>query len=283
MKIILKFLLILLITWPLSVASQEPSPSQRESNRQEQTQASEIKKKPHYDQSRTNDTPPVVKVIQSSRENRRPEKQSAQKQEESFNDKLIAWGTVALAVITAFLALFTFRLWKSTGRLVISAEETAKRQLRAFIFGKGFNHGPNIWDGKIKEYVFSVTWENVGLTPGVDVCNWFQFKTLPVNDEQDIIFAPSIERRSTVMGPRATAQTSYLTIPLETMMKCWRKEITIFIWSRVEYRDIFDQTTIHHHEQCASIDFIHDPSAIPPEGHPPYIQFTIYGPQNSTG
>lgn len=283
MKTILKFLLVLLITWPLSVASQEPSPSQRGSNRQEQNQASEIKKKPHYDQNGTNGTPPVVKVIQSSRENGRPEKQSTQEQEKSFNDKLIAWGTVALAVITAFLALFTFRLWKSTGRLVISAEETAKRQLRAFIFGKGFNHGPNIWDGKIKEYVFSVTWENVGLTPGVDVCNWFNIQTGPADGKERIIFSTSGERRPAVMGPRATAQTSYLTVPLDTMMKCWRKEIAILIWSRVEYRDIFDSTILHHHEQCASIDFIHDPSTIPPEGHPPYIQFTIHGPQNSTG
>lgn len=282
MKIILKFLLVLLIAWPVYAQSQPPSPSQRGSNGQEQKQASEIKKKPHYDQRGTNNTPLVVKVIQSIRENGRTEKQSTHEQEQSFNDKLIAWGTVALAVITAFLALFTFRLWKSTGRLVISAEETAKRQLRAFIFGKGFSYSPHLWDGEIKEYVLYVILENVGLTPGLDVRTCVEYKTLPIS-ENKITFTPPNEIIPTVMGPRATIQTGFITIPLETMMQKWRNETKIFAWSRVEYRDIFDSNIIHHHEQCASIELIHDPSTIPPEGHPPYVTFTVYGHQNSTG
>jgi len=67
------------------------------------------------------------------------------------------------------------------------------------------------------------------------------------------------------------------------MIENWGRQIEIFVWARVEYRDIFDPITVHHHEQCARIELIHEPSVAPPEKHPSYVQLQVYGPQNSTG
>ena len=230
----------------------------------------------------TEQNPLVISVLPSIKSKAETEFETRERNQKSANERWITWATVWLAIVTTLLAIFTAYLWDATRKLAKSAEETAKRQLRAFIFGKGFNFAPHIWDEAIKEYVFWVAWENVGLTPGIDVCNWIEVKTIPKNQEQKVVFTPSHERRPMVMGPRATAQTGYITVPLETMMQRRRNEIQIYVWSRVEYRDIFDNSIVHHHEQCASVELIHDPSAIPPEGHPPYVTFSIYGAQNST-
>jgi hypothetical protein len=255
---------------------EQPTPSLSKGRAEKSSQIS------NFNQLSTQQLPLIVRTVPAPKDKVQAEHEERESHEQRTRERWITYSTIWLAIVTTFLALFTGYLWDATRKLVRSSEETAKRQLRAFIFGKGFNHGPHIWDGTIREYVFWVTWENVGLTPGIDVCSWMEVKTLPINEDQQIIFAPSPERRPTVMGPRATAQTAFITVPLETMMQRWRNEKRIFLWSRVEYRDIFDPNIIHHHEQCVSVELIHEPSTIPPEGHPPYLTFVIYGAQNST-
>jgi hypothetical protein len=74
-----------------------------------------------------------------------------------------------------------------------------------------------------------------------------------------------------------------MTIPIDDLIGKWNWETEIFVWSRIEYTDIFDPGLIHYHEQCARVDVIHDPSEVPPQGHPSYLNFLVYGPQNSIG
>ena len=233
--------IILFLTSSVSFAqSQAPAPGPpKDSNRIEE-KSDKRNQIADPNQRGTVQTPLIVKTLPTQKDKEETEHEAYERHEKPRNERWLTYSTIWLAVVTTFLALFTAYLWDATRKLVRSAEETAKRQLRAFIFGKGFNHGPHLWDGAIREYVFWVTWENVGLTPGIDVCNWIEVKTVPANEEQQIVFAPSNERRPTVMGPRATAQTGFITVPLETMMQRWRNETKIFVWSRVEYRDIFD-------------------------------------------
>jgi len=164
----------------------------------------------------TEQKPLVVRVLPGVKGKVETVHETRERDEKSTNERWVTWATIWLAIVTTFLAIFTAYLWDTTRKLAKSAEDTAKRQLRAFIFGKGINFAPHIWDGTIKEYVFWVTWENVGLTPGTDVCNWMEIKTFPANQEQEIFFTPSDQRRPAVMGPRATTQTGYVTVPLET-------------------------------------------------------------------
>lgn len=46
---------------------------------------------------------------------------------------IAALATIALAVITALLARFTFKLWKDTGKLVEETSTSSERQLRAYV------------------------------------------------------------------------------------------------------------------------------------------------------
>lgn len=276
--------IILFLTSSVSVA-QLQAPAQiplKASNHAEQ-KSNITNRIAEHSQRGTEKMPLIVRTLPAPKDKEEAEHEVYERHEKPTNERWLTYSTIWLAFVTTFLAIFTAYLWDATRKLVKRAEETARQQLRAFIFGKGFNHAPHIWDGAIREYVLWVTWENVGLTPGIDVCSWVEVKTLPTNEEHQIIFAPSNERRPTVMGPRATTQTAFIAISLEKMMQKWRNETSIFVWSRVEYRDIFDSRIIHHHEQCASVELIHEPSAIPPEGHPPYVTFIAYGSQNSTG
>ena len=64
--------------------------------------------------------------------------EAASKKEGSQNFVSHEWWlvylTAALAITTLALAAFTALLWKSTGNLVKGAEDTAKRQLRAYVW-----------------------------------------------------------------------------------------------------------------------------------------------------
>jgi hypothetical protein len=192
------------------------------------------------------------------------------------------------AAATIIIAFFTFTLWRATDRLWQAGErqlghldETAKRQLRAFVFGKGFQPALDLQNGVIKSYIVFAPFENVGLTPANDVRAWIAFKTVPINEEREITFATDAAIIPIPLGPRATAQTGIVFIPLPIMTAAWHNQIKIFIWCRIEYRDIFDD--LHHHEQFAHVTVIHDPVDIPPKDHPSYVQFQFYGPQNTTG
>jgi hypothetical protein len=186
MKNILKFLLILLIMWPVYSQSQEPSPSQRGISKQEQKQTNETKKKTYYDQRGTKDAPLIVEVIPTNRTNEPAEQQTDHKQETSFHDKLIAYGTVALAAITALLALFTFRLWKSTGRLVIGAEKTASQQLRAYVFMKIKDEDKLFYDAS-GCLTAPLIIQNFGQTPAYETVSWLNIGLyeFPLNTKLD--------------------------------------------------------------------------------------------------
>lgn len=129
MKIILKFLLLLLIMLPVYIHSQEPPPRPFKDIQKPQHNTTEIHKSTNNNHQETEKLPMVVKALPSDSTNKQTQKKTNNEHEKSFYDKLIAWSTALLAVITAVLAFFTYRLWASI-------RDTAKRQLRAYIFMK---------------------------------------------------------------------------------------------------------------------------------------------------
>lgn len=187
-----------------------------------------------------------------------------------------AWWTVyltaLLCLITLGLMLYTAKLWHATVKLSSDAErnsseqkkdiirslETAERAAaaaeksanvsstalsgaqRAFVFWKGFEYGLNIYDNELKEYVIFAHAENVGVTPAKDVrliCK--------IQVEQGV--APEVptfngdisKSASIVLGPKSTARSPYLTVSIEDLYACWKGEAKVFVWMRVEYKDIF--------------------------------------------
>lgn len=171
----LRFLMVaLLLSSGMVGATPNPTLAPRESGKQEKQQSVEPKKDTYSDQRGTEDAPFVVEVIATRISDETAKQQAAHEHEKFFNEKLIAYGTVALAVVTALLALFTFRLWKSTGKLVVGAEKTAERQLRAYamvprITIKNIKRQDRIVD----QFVF-IAVKNFGQTPATDCTYWVE-------------------------------------------------------------------------------------------------------------
>ena len=193
-----------------------------------------------------------------------------------------------VAAFTALLFFATIALWLATRRLVTGAEQTAERQLRAFVFAKGFSSRINLEEDepgnfRVGQYLFFFSIENVGLTPAQDLRCYFSTEALPKNEDVEPSFTPSGNSVSIVLGPRSESRSGYITIEVDELVRCWCNEIEIYIWSRIEYRDFSAPEILRHHEQCARLQFIHDPSEIPrSKDHPSYVMFNMYGPQNTS-
>ena len=229
------------------------------------------------------------------------------------------WWTVyltgLLCLFTLGLMVYTARLWHATVKLSKDAKENSEEQRvhlirsldateratnaaeriatisgqslstaqRAFVFWKGFDCAPHVSDDVLKEYVIFADAENAGMTPAQDVRFTTNIQIQRGSAPQVPFFKTDLTgSSSSVMGPRSQARITYLTISVEDLYDCWKGRAKIFVWMRLEYKDIFSQELRHHHEQCAEIVLIHDPRTIPPMGHPSYLQFGAIGTQNSS-
>jgi hypothetical protein len=307
----------LLMALPLaySAASHPTTPSSTQRTQTRSAISSQPAQNGTPKQLGTEETPLVVKSVRAIENSDDPAHKAFEHHEKPMLDRWLTWGTVALAVSTFLLFCFTAALWWVTYRLSRDARATSIRQAkevqdafaisnesanaakrsadtaeraltiaqRAFVFGKGFEVGLHTTDERLIEYPVFVDFGNVGTTPATDVRAWIKTETIPNIEQRIPAFAPTDPGPSTVLGPNSTLRSGIATIPVPTMVQVWRGEANVFVWSRIEYRDIFDPGFLHHHEQCVQVQLIHEPSTVPPAGHPSYVLLSVYGPQNTTG
>ena len=190
-----------------------------------------------------------------------------------------------IAALTIVLALSTFFLWGATRDLVRGSKKVAQTQLRAFVFAKGCEQAIHLVDipggQRIKDFIFFAKIENIGLTPATDVRLWIKHQTLPMLENREPHFEWTGSGATTVLGPQGGGQTQYCFIPVETMIELWENKTEVYIATRIEYRDIFDPSVVHHHEQCAQLGLLYHPTEIRPKDQPPAATMLIYGPQNT--
>lgn len=85
------------------------------------------------DQRCTDQSPCTIKVLPSESSEAIAAQATENKNEKATNERLTAWATIALAIVTSILAFFTFRLWFATKTLVEGGEDAAKKELRAYV------------------------------------------------------------------------------------------------------------------------------------------------------
>jgi len=193
---------------------------------------------------------------------------------------------IIIAAFTVIVGVGTIFLWAATRALVCGTERVSQTQLRAFIFAKGFEQATNVFTDRaqpyIKEYVFWSKIENVGLTTATDVKIWILKKILPTSEDREPNFEWRNEGTSAVIGPRGIAQTSFVTIPLENMIELWEHRVEIYLATRIEYRDMFNPSVVHHHEQCAILDLLRHPADVENDTkNLPRVMMRGYGRENS--
>jgi uncharacterized protein YjeT (DUF2065 family) len=155
-----------------------------------------------------------------------------------FAETLTALATFLLPVITGLLAFFTYRLWRSTGRLVQGAAETAERQLRAYVLP--VDSWFTIDDKGL--FTFQIALENSGQTPAYDMQAWIHVekREFPLKGELVPIAAQSktflAAKGKTFLAasfpePKPLTQEEHSRIILGSM--------AIYLFGEVKYLDTF--------------------------------------------
>lgn len=156
----------------------------------------------------------------------------------------VAFGTIVIATFTVILGASTVFLWLATRRLVFGAEDTARRQLRAYIFP----HELIVTDVELgKQPSANMVVRNTGLTPATEVVAWcgvwlgnFPLVTELVRATPD--FMRTASRRSVGPGGSFTinhACNAPLTAQHIQMLQ--NGTAAIFVWGEITYLDAFGQ------------------------------------------
>lgn len=75
----------------------------------------------------------AIKVLPGAEAKTNAHKEEERREEKAQYDRWITWATIALAILTFLIVLFNAGLWVATRRLVKGAEETSRKELRAYV------------------------------------------------------------------------------------------------------------------------------------------------------
>ena len=158
-------------------------------------------------------------------------------------DDPIAVFTTMLVAVTLGLAIYTWKLWRATGALAAGAEDTARRQLRAYI-SVDYEQVRDI-NGNPKPNVIGLAIKNCGQTPAHAVSHWtmsgvvdFPLRPGGVLPPPGI---PDPAKVKTVLHP-----TMHRTVLLPFSLSDESKEqirsgkFAFYVWGEVNYLDAFD-------------------------------------------
>jgi hypothetical protein len=86
-------------------------------------------------------------------------------------------------------------------------------------------------------------------------------------------YGEGVEPSPMFLGPQATEWSEAMNIPANVATAALKGGDNVFVWGRVEYRDIFDNTPLHFTEWCYKMVF----TRVSPK---PLTQFVAFGPHN---
>jgi hypothetical protein len=159
---------------------------------------------------------------------------------EGHGEPIVALGTVVIGIFTIVLGLGTVSLANSTKKLAEVAQDTALRQLRAYVQIHRVTISPldtsNITNVEI-------VWENTGQTPAYDATCWGTFQMLDFPLKQGLPSLPvtSAPARFIILPDRKYGQTNPSgRPPLADEIQAVRDGAkVIFAYGEIRYRDVF--------------------------------------------
>ena len=222
-------------------AGSQPTPKHTVS--QQQPKANASAESASANDRGTQQSPLVVEVkAMPERTQEERDEQAAERHDKTDTDRWLVRLTAILAVATVLLVIATGFLWWSTKSLVKGAEETAERQLRAYVFvaeSEIRNVGTNLIQA-------AVTIRNTGQTPAYDVT--MSTKARAFNVPGEVVFEPtpiSPDSSRFVFGPGAIGRRD---IQLHTILG-EPNAITalhdglgvLFVYGEILYNDAFNR------------------------------------------
>ncbi len=206
--------------------------------------------------------PALVAQMISKPENEKsePNRAAEHKWYDTFLNHPTEW---LLALFNGLLVLYTYRLWIATRDLVEGAENTAKRQLRAYVWIDKTQPSPNI---DAVPFIVATEIRNTGSTPAHDVRCFTEL--LPFDHPLPVGFTfkqppQEIPGPHYVVNPGSThfVRTSpdeVFTDDIKTAIRNGTKRL--YFWGVVRYRDAFKQ------ERWSKFRFYWDRGPLAPGG-----------------
>jgi len=127
MKVVL-LCLALVLSGACTAASNPPHPSSGESIQKQDSKAAQAAQNPASEQKGTERNPIFVKSLPSPQSESDTRHKEYEHHEKPTLERLMGWGTLALAVFTCLLFMFTALLWWVTYRLSNDAREEGKHR-----------------------------------------------------------------------------------------------------------------------------------------------------------
>ena len=157
------------------------------------------------------------------------------------------------ALFAGLVTLFTWRLWQATIELRVAtdklwdagerqrqlAEDTAERQLRAYVFVDGGSLILMTTDQGRMFIQGRVVLKNFGQTPGYKFATWTRMDVL---ETKSPVFRDDLEGfGESVIGPGSKRHVPVVRGPIDTadLQAIRRGTKSIFIWGRIDYVDAF--------------------------------------------
>lgn len=180
---------------------------------------------------------------------------------------------------------------ESVGAAVRAAEaaEAAMKNDRAWMtFESSFHHQCHDANGDISGYRFDLQWKNTGRTPAVNVVGFAASETPPQyrNPADNYVYnGGSRQVRIVDTGPGGIAEFA-VTIPIEAFERLSRNDWWVFIYTRIDYHDIFTVLeTRRNSEICSVVEIVGDFRVKVPPGQSTPLIFklrALYGQQINT-
>jgi hypothetical protein len=145
---------------------------------------------------------------------------------------------IALSAVGVFLVYTTFHETRKANQI---ATDTAKRQLRAYVFATGLTWQRVNSASQAQIEVF-VLWRNAGTTPAnMAVFGATCAKCAIEDDHATKMQMYIISEHPAHFGPGTEIRSPHVLIDQSDMGKVWRGEQQLVLYGRVDYRDAFGE------------------------------------------
>jgi hypothetical protein len=177
-------------------------------------------------------------------------------------------GLVATIVLSIFATLAATRAAKSAENSVVTAQDTAKQELRPYVFVDQYEFhwmNPPGRPNTLDHWRVTAVWKNSGQTPAHNIdttiaAGFFENGKSPADiDFPDVLDlkVPAIDTDAGVCAPGQSV-LSRLALPTDGLVRAWKGEGAVYYWGWIEYDGIAGMPR-HRSEVCRQVILHGDP------------------------
>lgn len=203
----------------------------------------------------------------------------------------VAFFTFCLVIFTGGLTVSTILLWRAGERQIAVTKQSAdaaevaasaaKRSVdhaenslvttqRAFVFLKTMESDiavtvlPDTQERVVVGYTLNPIWQNYGTTPALNCagnCGSYWVGTNLYSEDTVFKDQPtdSPSQGFSMIGPGGNVRGGDMNIGVQLLIEVWEQRMRLFVFSKIEYDDIFPSSPRHETTYCAEVVLLRDP------------------------